>query len=162
MDGTAIVGIVTWSDLLKTPVLLFAYSLIADLELLMNCAIQLKYGASDEWVRELDEKEQRLINGRMRKLEEENLTLPATELADFVHKAEVIRSSFPSQFNFDEDLAKLVALRNDVAHVHPVVRSDADLHRFVEQLETAAEWTNALSQPGSSYEEQAANPPQEI
>ncbi len=54
VDGTSIRGIVTWSDLLKRPVLLFAYSLISELELLMNAAIDVKFGESDKWVKELD------------------------------------------------------------------------------------------------------------
>ncbi len=152
VDGTVIGGIVTWSDLLKTPVLLFAYSLIAELELLMNAAIQVKYGDSEKWVRELAKEEQNAISKRMRKLEKENLTLSATELADFAHKAKVIRSPFLSQFDFDNDIANLIELRNGVAHVHQVVRSVADLHGFVRQLETATEWTNALSEPASLHE----------
>jgi hypothetical protein len=145
VDGTSIRGIVTWSDLLKTPVLLFAYSLIAELELLMNAAIQVKYGNNDEWVRDLDKEGQKIISGRMRKREKENLVLPTTELADFVHKAKVLRSPFLSRFNFDDDIVELIKLRNGIAHVHQVVRSDADLHRFVRQLETVTEWTTALS-----------------
>jgi hypothetical protein len=151
VDGTAIRGIVTWSDLLKTPVLLFAYSLLANLELLMNAAIMKKYGDDDRWVKELDSKEQKFINGRSKRLEKENLLLPAIELADFAHKAKVIQTPFLSRLDFDSDLAKLVKLRNSVAHVHKVVRNDADLHRFVEQLETTMAWTKALSRtkPGS-------------
>ena len=146
VDGTAIKGIVTWSDLLKSPVLLFAYALTAELELLMNGAIRIKYGDDDRWVLELDKDEQKAINKRKRKLEKENLILPTIELADFAHKAKVIHTPFLDRFDFDIDLAKLVKLRNSVAHVHEVVRSDADLHRFVEQLETATAWTNALSE----------------
>jgi len=149
VDGTAINGIVTWSDLLKSPVLLFAYALTAELELLMNGAIRLKYGDDDKWVLELDKDEQKLINKRKKKLEKENLILPTIELADFAHKAKVIRTPLLDRFDFDRDIAKLVKLRNSVAHVHQVVRSDADLHRFVGQLETATEWTNALSESKS-------------
>lgn len=149
VDGTAIKGIVTWSDLLKAPVLLFAYALIAELELLMNGTIRIKYGDDDRWVWELDNDEQKAINKRKRKLEKENLILPTIELADFAHKAKVIHSPFLDRFDFDIDLAKLVRLRNSVAHVHEVVRSDADLHSFVEQLETATAWTNALSESTS-------------
>jgi predicted transcriptional regulator len=67
VDGTAIRGIVTWSDLLKPPVLLFAYSLLAQLELLMNAAIRKKYGDDDHWVKELDVKEQKFIEGRKKR-----------------------------------------------------------------------------------------------
>jgi predicted transcriptional regulator len=149
VDGTAIKGIVTWSDLLKAPVLLFAYALIAELELLMNGAIQIKYGGDDRWILELDKDEQNAINKRKRKLEKENLILPTIELADFAHKAKVIHTPFLDRFHFDTDLAKLIRLRNSVAHVHEVVRSDADLHRFVEELETATAWTNTLFEPTS-------------
>jgi CBS domain len=145
VDGTAIRGIVTWSDLLKTPVLLFAYSVLAQLELLMNETIRSAYGDDDLWDQKLDLSEQKLINGRRKKLERENLALPTIELADFSHKAKVIRTPFLSHFDFDGDLLELVKLRNRVAHVHKVVRKDADLHGFVEQLETAMEWTKALS-----------------
>ncbi|HUA14785.1 MAG TPA: hypothetical protein VMG31_05770 [Verrucomicrobiae bacterium] len=149
VDGTAIKGIVTWSDLLKTPVLLFAYALLAELELLMNAAIRVKYGEKDGWVEELEKNEQNAITGRRKKLEKENLALPTIELADFGHKAKVIRTPFLTAFDFDTDLAVLVALRNSVAHVHQVVRSDGDLHRFVEQLETATAWAGALSKLAS-------------
>ena len=145
VDGTAIRGIVTWSDLLKTPVLLFAYGLLAQLELLMNAAIRREYGDDERWVEGLDKDERKEINGRKRKLERENLSLPAIELADFAHKAKIIRTPLLTCFDFDDDLARLVKLRNSVAHVHEVVRSDSDLHRFVGQLETAKAWTNALS-----------------
>ena len=36
MDKTNIAGIVTWSDLLKVPVFVLAFSLLAELELAMN------------------------------------------------------------------------------------------------------------------------------
>ena len=146
VDGTGVKGIVTWSDLLKTPVLLFAYALIAELELLMNGAIRIKHGDNDNWIKELDIDEQKKIQGRKKKLAKENLILPTIELADFEHKAKAICMSFLSGFDFDSDLKKLVKLRNGVAHVHKVVRSDTDLHRFVGELETATAWTDALSE----------------
>jgi hypothetical protein len=145
VDGTTIRGIVTWSDLMKPPVLLHAYSLLAQLELLMNGAIRRKYADDDRWVKKLDVEEQRFINGRKRRLERENLLLPTIELADFAHKAKVIRRPWFTRRDFEGELAKLVKLRNAVAHVHNVVRSDADLHHFVEQIETAVAWTKILA-----------------
>ena len=115
----------------------------------MNGAIRIKYRDNDKWVLELDKVERKKIEGRKKKLVKENLILPTIELADFEHKARVIRAPFLKGFSFDSDLKKLVRLRNSVAHVHQVVRSDADLHRFVEQLETATAWTNALAESNS-------------
>jgi hypothetical protein len=144
VDGTSISGIVTWSDLQKTPVLLFGYALIADIELQMNRAIQIKYGDSDEWVNELSDEEKKKIEYQKKKQRKNNLILPTVDLADFSHKAKVICTQFLSGFDFDSDLKKLVDLRNDVAHVHKVVRNAEDLHRFVGDLETATAWNDAL------------------
>jgi hypothetical protein len=145
VDGTAITGIVTWSDLLKTPVLLLAYSLLAQLELLMNRAIYEKYGRSDGWMELLDKEERKFIIGRAKKLKMQNLALPYIELADFAHKAKVVQGGLPTNGNFEHDIEELRKLRNDVAHVHQVVRSDADLHHFVDRLEIATTWFAALS-----------------
>jgi hypothetical protein len=110
----------------------------------MNAAIRKKYGDDDHWVKELDVKEQKFIEGRKKRLERENLLLPTIELADFAHKAKVIRTPWLSSLDFDGDLTELVKLRNTVAHIKKVVRSDADLHEFVKQLETAVVWTKTL------------------
>jgi len=48
VDGTAIRGIVTWSDLLKLPVTVLAFSLVAQLELAMNSRIKEKYGLEND------------------------------------------------------------------------------------------------------------------
>jgi hypothetical protein len=74
-------GIVTWSDLLKVPVFVLAFSLLAELELAMNRRI-LKQYKDDSWVRLLDTKAQDKIDYRRGKLEGENLMLPMIELAD--------------------------------------------------------------------------------
>jgi hypothetical protein len=148
VDGTSISGIVTWSDIQKAPVLMLGYALIAELELMMNRAIGAMYGGSDGWIQVLDDDDQKFINGRRKRLKKENLVLPSIELADFVHKAKVIRTRYLAQFDFDRDIEQLRKLRNDVAHVHPVVKSDADLHDFVGRLETAKAWTGALSAAG--------------
>jgi len=54
VDKTKIAGIVTWSDLLKLPVLVLAFSLIAELERAMNERIKEKYGDGDKWIRIID------------------------------------------------------------------------------------------------------------
>jgi hypothetical protein len=90
VDKTKVAGIVTWSDLLKTPVLVLAFSLMAELELAMNRRILEQY-KDDSWVGLLDPKAQEKISYRRGKLEGENLTLPTIELADLWHKAKVLR-----------------------------------------------------------------------
>jgi hypothetical protein len=143
VDGTRITGIVTWSDLLKTPVLVLAYSVVAELELAINRAIRNAYGDSDHWISELSANDKRTIEHTRRKLQKQNLVLAAVEVADIAHKAKVVRSILPTK-NFDAELDKIVRLRNATAHVKELVCSSSDLKRFVDQLETAESWLKAL------------------
>src|ERR1700677_2694875 len=143
VDKTKIAGIVTWSDLLKVPVFVLAFSLLAELELAMNRRI-LKQYKDDSWVRLLDTKAQDKIDYRRRKLEGENLTLPMIELADLWHKATVLRGILGTGRDFEAELDKVVKLRNDVDHVKDMVRRDADLKQFVEHLETTEAWLHIV------------------
>lgn len=146
VDKTKIAGIVTWSDLLKVPVFVLAFSLLAELELPMNRRILEQY-KDDSWVRLLDTKGQDKIDYRRGKLEGENLTLPMIELADLWHKATVLRGILGAGRDFDAELDKVVKLRNDVDHVKDMVRRDADLKQFVEHLETTEAWLNVVKSP---------------
>lgn len=139
VEQTRITGIVTWSDLLKVPVIVLAFSLIAELELAMNRRI-LKQYANDTWVGLLDKDEQKRIRGRQKALEHDNLALPTIELADLWHKAKLLRGMLGAGRDFDAELAKVVKLRNDVDHVKDIVRTEAELKGFVEHLETAEAW----------------------
>jgi CBS domain len=86
VDGTAINGIVTWSDLLKLPVTVLAFSLIAQLELAMNSRIREKYGNGDDWLRLLNRKERAEINHRKENLSRQNLVLADLELEIWLTK----------------------------------------------------------------------------
>ena len=141
---TAISGIVTWSDLLKVPVLMLAFSLVAELELTMNQRITEHYAGTDEWISLLGTEDAKRIEGRHRKLVAENLNLPKLELADLVHKAKVLRLILASGRVFEQDLERVASLRNDVDHVKNIVRSRTDLKRFVQRLETAEHWLHIL------------------
>jgi hypothetical protein len=145
VDRTAISGIVTWSDLLKLPVIVLAFSVIAQLELAMNQRINEQYGrGSDTWLEVLEKGERAKIAGRRKKLKSQNLTLPTIELVDLVHKAKVLRHVLSARRDFEADLGKIVGLRNDVAHVKRIIRSSAGLKVLVDRLETAETWLRML------------------
>jgi hypothetical protein len=156
VDGTQIKGIVTRSDLLKVPVLLLGYSLLAQLELLANRAIEIKFKGSDDWLTELKrleaqhvEKEDRhakRIEGRKKKAESENLSLPLVELADLVDKLRVIQDFLSSEGEFKTELKEVVEFRNVVDHVRPLVPSRDGLEQFVQRLETVVGWITAIEQ----------------
>jgi PII-like signaling protein len=141
VDKTAIAGIVTWSDLLKLPVIVFAFSLVAELELAMNQRIKQRYGDTEKWLELVDDKKAvHKIAVRRQKLASQNLVLPVVELADLIDKAKVFRQILGTRRDFDADLESIRDLRNDVAHVKDIVRSEADLKRFVSRVDTAEVW----------------------
>ena len=89
-DKTKIAGIVTWSDLLKVPVFVLAFSLLAELELAMNSRILDQY-KDDSWVDLLiNEEEKQRIRGRQQSRKYANLGLPAVEAAHLWHKATIL------------------------------------------------------------------------
>jgi hypothetical protein len=115
VEKTKIAGIVTWSDLLKVPVFVLAFSLLAELELAMNRRILEQY-KDDSWVDLLNEEGKQKVRGRQRSRRYANLGLPAVEAADLWHKANVLRGMLGTGCDFDADLEKVVKLRNDVDH----------------------------------------------
>ncbi len=139
VEKTKVNAIVTWSDLLKVPVFVLAFSLLAELELAMNRRILEQY-KDDSWIGLLDTQAQGTIAYRREKMEKKNLKLPAIEAADLWHKATVLQRMLGASRDFDEDLDKVVKLRNDVDHVKDMVQADTDLKGFVEHLEAAETW----------------------
>jgi hypothetical protein len=121
-----------------------AFSLIAQLELAMNCRIKETYDDHNRWLELLDDEGRAKILGRLRKLERDNLVLPVLELADLGHKAKVLRPLLSARGDFEKDLQNMVSLRNNVAHAKDMIRSDADLTAFVERIETAEMWLEIL------------------
>src|SRR5215472_15133684 len=111
VEQTRITGIVTWADLLKVPVLVLAFSLLAELERTMNRRILEQY-ANDSWVELLDKKAQDKIRWRQQQLEYENLGLPTIELADLRDKAKLMRAVLGAGGDFEAELAKVTQLRN--------------------------------------------------
>lgn len=146
VDGTRITGIVTWSDLLKVPVLLLGYSLLANLEVLLNRGILRRYISPDDWLHALTAKEQKGIRKRAARAAQENLSLPLLEFADLVHKAKVMRDSLPAARDLDADLEQVRLLRNAVAHVHRIVRGTTELASLVGRIEIVIAWIRSLEE----------------
>jgi hypothetical protein len=144
VEQMSIKAIVTWSDLLKLPVTVLAFALVARLECAMNRRIKEMYGGDDRWLDFLENQDRNKILARVHKLKHENLVLPTLELADLTHKAKILRPSLSRGGNFEVELKSVTALRNEVMHAKEIVRSNADFKKFVEQIDIAEEWLRIL------------------
>jgi hypothetical protein len=136
---------VTWSDLLKVPVFVLAFSLLAELELAMNRRIAELY-TDDSWVELLDDEPKKKIRGRQAARKQGNVDLSAIEATDLWHKATLLHAPLGAGRDFEADLEKVKQLRNDVDHVKYLVKGNADLARFIEHLETTEAWLKILNE----------------
>ncbi|MGA2170375.1 MAG: hypothetical protein ABSG62_19445 [Terracidiphilus sp.] len=92
------------------------------------------------------------IRGRKRKEESKNLLLPPTvEYADLIDKLMVRGDFLPEEFEFKTELEKLGQFSNAVAHVRPLVRSNAYLDMFVCRLEAVILWITAIERKIASF-----------
>ena len=96
------------------------------------------------WSDLLKLQDKKKIVGRLQKLQLENLALSVLELADFSDKARVLHERLAAT-DFENYLEHLKSLRNEIAHVKDIVRSDADLKTFVRRVEIAERWMGTLA-----------------
>lgn len=144
LTGTSITGIVTWSDMMKPPVFVLVYSLVSQLEMLMTERIRSRYPQSETWLKLLDEKAQKKILSRRRRLERANLALDLIESSDLQHKGSILKDLFSQKLDFAEQLRAIVELRHSTDHVKDFVKTPKDLKNFVDQIELTEAWIACL------------------
>lgn len=141
LQGASIAGIVTRSDLLKLPVRLFIFSLVAHLELLMSDIIRARYPDSqdtDEWSSLLKTKRQIKIKAKQQKLAQGNRELPLLECTDFCDKRDIVRKIGGFSEKFERELDSIERnLRNKVAHAGDYAQNDEQMHRFIDRVQWA-------------------------
>ena len=134
--GPGIAGIVTWSDLQKSPVRVALFGLITGLEIEMAGAIRRRYRTMDpmepEWMRHLDGKEGRKLRGRIRNSRENDSEVDALVYTDICHKATILSAIHCPEPWVDtarkDEFGEIKNLRNRVAHArdYATSREEAD------------------------------------
>jgi hypothetical protein len=145
-EDTAIVGIVTRSDLLKLPVRLLVFAHVTHLELILAKAIRSKPLATpDAWLELLSEPRRDRVLKKLEDLKKQRLDPPLLECTDFCDKRIIVRQLYhpPKGFSRDlEDVEKF--LRNPVAHGGTFVQKDGGPARLIELLTKAKHWSDEV------------------
>jgi CBS domain-containing protein len=116
LSGSRIAGLVTRSDLLKLPVRLVVFALIAHLEQVMADLVSARW-PNESWLAELSEGRQEIIKTKESDLRNRGMNLPKIELTEFCDKADLCKQFVEgSKSRFKEEPANLRDLRDQLVH----------------------------------------------
>lgn len=168
--GNEIVGLVERSDLLRLPVRLHAFTLIAHLEQLMTDIINSKYLAEDytEWLQILDlegslwdrdrnnaqNRKVKLLNLAKKHLKD-NLFVSYLELTNFDDKAIIVNHLLKKHQNFEEKIKGVYQLRNSIDHVKNYAVDNPSLNQFLKGLNLTEELIELLKSHFNAYEKES-------
>lgn len=150
LRGGHIDGLVTQSDLLKLPVRLVVFALIAHLEQIMASLIAARWPA-EAWLSLLPQARQDKINAKQTELSSRRMNPPLLELTEFADKRDLCKKLVVegSKSKFSSELDGLRDLRDQVAHAATFVDpSDGQsaVTKFVDHFENATQWIRVLTE----------------
>jgi hypothetical protein len=137
LRGARIEGIVTRSDLLKLPVRVFAFSLIAELELLMKERIISIYSSKkdEDWLIHLSEGRKIGLHKRYLKYQSNKLDPNKIDLTTLEDKATILKKSTKLTNKFSKTVASIIQLRNQLVHARDYASTNEELDVFLERLD---------------------------
>jgi len=147
LNESAIVGIVTRSDLLKLPVRLLAFAFMTHLEMLMADVIRTKYSPADEsWFDMLSDDRRKKVSGKREKLKGSRLDLDLLEFTEFCDKRQIVKKIAGFGGDFIEDAEEAEKLRNQIAHAATFISSDEEAREFALKLQKSEKWMGKLQE----------------
>lgn len=147
--GREIDAIVTRSDLLKLPVRIVAFTLIAHLEQLLNQLIRAER-PDDSWLNDLEPKWRQRTEKRHKDLSSQNLNLEKLEAATLLSKIQVAQAILGPDSTIEGDLNGIEDLRNDLAHARDIIdKGEEGVAQFIGRLGRARDWCRELARRAS-------------
>jgi predicted transcriptional regulator len=125
-------GIITRGDLQKAPVRMWFFALLSLLEMQFLRLIRSRL-SDDDWMTQLDSAASTRIRKDFRKRQKRNEEVDLADCTVFRDKVEAIARTEPlraslgfgSEGALRTEFAEIIALRNDIAHGHDIVRNGA-------------------------------------
>jgi predicted transcriptional regulator len=146
VEGTAIQGIVTWSDLQKLPVRLYVFSLVTHLEMLMLDIIRSRKPRNEDWLDLLPPARQSKIKKDFERFRAARLDPAPLEFTSFGDKRRIVVALLGLDDSASAELCDLqVNLRDAVDHSAAYADSPAAVQDFARRLETAQRWIDCLT-----------------
>lgn len=149
VSGSQISGLVSWSDLQRLPVRASLFALVTRLEMVMTQAIKIEFPAGEGWLERLNEKDRKMVRGRIGRNRKEDAFVDALLATDIDHKRTILASSDlfddATRKAFWKELATLRCFRNDLAHAHDYAASRDAARRLAGSVRAIETWTSHLA-----------------
>lgn len=146
VDGTAIRGIVTWSDLHKLPVRLYVFSLVTHLEMLMLDIIRSRKPRDEDWLDLLRPNRQTKVKKDFERLRAARLDPAMLEFTSFGDKRQIVVALLGLDDSASAELFDIQTnLRDTVDHTAGYADSPAAVQDFARRLESARRWIGRLA-----------------
>jgi CBS domain-containing protein len=148
VSGHQISGLVSLSDLQQLPVRAALFGIITYLEMLLMKAIRAEHHGSESWIDRLPPKRQDKLNEEISKARSDNGFVDSLLFTQFADKKIILRKSscFPrSKTKIDEDLSRIEALRNNIAHANEYASSPEAACVACATVRLIDEWIKDLS-----------------
>jgi len=144
LSGSEIDGVVTPSDLLRLPVRVFAFALLARIEPTMIDVLQERNLSMGEWIPWLSERRQREIVNRERRMSANRLNPDMIEFTQFGEKVEILLKLDLISETTAEAAGRLTDLRNQIAHQRGYADDKEGLRLFLKRLQQSYDFIEVL------------------
>jgi CBS domain-containing protein len=148
VSGHEISGLVTLSDLQRSPVRAALFGLVTHLEIIMTEVIRRESGGTDDWFDRLSPGRQQKVREEIYKAQRTDRFVDALLFTQIVDKATIIRRS-PRLINGkirEREVKKIEMLRNSLAHANDYAQSPDAAKQTCEAVRLIETWSKHFSQ----------------
>ncbi|MBK8205299.1 MAG: hypothetical protein IPK87_00770 [Planctomycetes bacterium] len=144
LRNARIEGLVTQSDLLKLPVRILVFGLVNHLELCLRALIRTRLKES-EWLDRLNSAARSRVTKDQRRLRKQRLEPDPLEFTTFSHLIQIVLAEPDMPDDSKEELERIKALRDDIAHAKTFIASPDDVYKFATTFIILQRWIENIT-----------------
>ena len=148
VSGSEISGLVSLSDLQRLPVRAALFAMVTYLEITMSQVIRGEFKQSEDWMNRLSACRQSKVSDKVAEAKSEDVFVDTLLFTQFCDKVTIIRKSPDfewSKRSFENDLAQIQLLRNDLAHANEYAATREAASRVCEIVRLMDQWIDRLA-----------------
>ena len=152
VSGPDISGLVSLSDLQRLPVRAALFAIVTHLEITMTNWIRLEFNGRDDWLGGLSQGRREKVLKKVEEAKSGDAYIDTLLFTEFGDKVTIIKKG-PNfawgKTSFEDDLAKIQALRNSLAHASDYANTQAHARDVCKTVRLTDSWIKRLTQRAS-------------
>jgi hypothetical protein len=153
VSGRNISGLVSLSDLQKLPVRAALFAMVTYLEIVMASAIRQEFPESMSAIQRLSESRRAMVEKKVAESKKQDAYIDALLFTEFCDKVTIIKKMAKSPWSkskFQDDLDRIQALRNALAHANDYASSREDAMEVCATVRLIDKWLHLIGGVRSS------------